>query len=68
MIDSDADIPPTPRVRSSPKPLVKINLWRILNTVFLLGVGVAKAVVSYQGGSTASTTLDWAIGVLWAVV
>ena len=58
----------TPYLDSSPKQGVKINMWRILNTVFMLAVGVTKAVFTYQGYSTAPTTLDWVIGVVWAMV
>jgi len=48
--------------------LVKITPWRLLNTVFILGVGIGKAVSASQGQSTAPDILDWVIGVLWALM
>ncbi|KAF7361519.1 hypothetical protein MSAN_01185500 [Mycena sanguinolenta] len=49
-------------------PKIKITLWRLLNTTLLLGLGVYKAVTAYGGQQTAPTTLDWILGVLWAVI
>ncbi|KAJ7738966.1 hypothetical protein B0H16DRAFT_1729643 [Mycena metata] len=47
-----------------------IKRWRFLNTVVFLGFGVAKAIVTYRAGGqpTAPTTLDWIIGVVWALM
>ncbi|KAF7369073.1 hypothetical protein MVEN_00234100 [Mycena venus] len=52
--------------RRSPK--VKVTAWRLLNTFLLLGLGIYKAMASYRGQETAPTTLDWIIGVLWALI
>ncbi|KDR69108.1 hypothetical protein GALMADRAFT_272226 [Galerina marginata CBS 339.88] len=46
---------------------VRITSWRAINTVFLLGVGIGKAVSAYGGGSTIPTTLDLIGGVAWAL-
>ena len=51
---------------ASSEARVKITLWRVVNTIFILGVGIAKAILAYQGYSTSPNTLDWIIGVLWA--
>ncbi|KAJ6510729.1 hypothetical protein C8R45DRAFT_965009 [Mycena sanguinolenta] len=73
--DSDAgnhDYPPTQSLLHPDQleegPLIKVTLWRLLNTVLLLGLGVYKAVAAYRGQQTAPTTLDWILGVLWAVI
>ncbi|KAJ7932900.1 hypothetical protein B0H13DRAFT_2307179 [Mycena leptocephala] len=44
-----------------------ITPWRLLNTVFVLGVGAYKAVATYLGQTTGPTTADWIIGVAWAL-
>ncbi|KAJ7241704.1 hypothetical protein B0H12DRAFT_1221502 [Mycena haematopus] len=49
-------------------PKVKITLWRLLNTILLLGLGIYKATAAYRGQQVAPTTLDWIMGVLWAVI
>ncbi|KAJ7241705.1 hypothetical protein B0H12DRAFT_1133420 [Mycena haematopus] len=49
-------------------PKVKITLWRLLNTVFVLGLGIYKATATYRGQQVAATTSDWIVGVLWAVI
>ncbi|KAF7361551.1 hypothetical protein MSAN_01188700 [Mycena sanguinolenta] len=48
-------------------PKVKVTGWRLLNTFLVLGLGVYKAVAAYRGQQTTSTTLDWLLGVLWAI-
>ncbi|KAJ6510713.1 hypothetical protein C8R45DRAFT_394937 [Mycena sanguinolenta] len=55
----------TPRVTGG--PMVKVTAWRLLNTVLILGLGTYKASAAYRGQQVAPTTLDWIIGVLWAV-
>ena len=42
--------------------------WRLLNGLFLLTVGTAKSVSAYQNASTASNSLDWVIGIVWALM
>ncbi|KAF7361524.1 hypothetical protein MSAN_01186000 [Mycena sanguinolenta] len=54
-------------VQPGKDPKVKVTLWRLLNTVVVLVLGVYKAVAAYGGQQTAPTTLDWILGVLWAV-
>ncbi|KAJ7121575.1 hypothetical protein C8R44DRAFT_876964 [Mycena epipterygia] len=49
------------------RAVVKITAWRILNTVVLLTLGIYKAVTTYLGQAPAST-LDWIIGVVWALI
>ncbi|KAF7361511.1 hypothetical protein MSAN_01184700 [Mycena sanguinolenta] len=61
-------LPTTPISESSPGPKVKITPWRVLNTVLLLVLGMYKAVAAYRGQQTAPTTLDWILGVLWAII
>ena len=34
----------------------------------MLGVGATKAALAYQGNLTAPNTLDWILGLLWALV
>ncbi|KAJ7488068.1 hypothetical protein FB451DRAFT_1553585 [Mycena latifolia] len=61
---TDAQPLPAP----SPTPRVKITPWRFLNTVLVLGLGIYKATASYLRQSMAPTTLDWIIGVVWALI
>ncbi|KAJ7319079.1 hypothetical protein DFH08DRAFT_970975 [Mycena albidolilacea] len=49
-------------------PKVKVTPWRLLNTVLVLGLGIYKATATYRGQDTTPTTLDWIIGVLWALI
>ncbi|KAF7361520.1 hypothetical protein MSAN_01185600 [Mycena sanguinolenta] len=49
------------------RPKIKVTVWRLLNTILVLGFGVYKAVAAYRGQQTASTTLDWILGVLWVI-
>ena len=44
------------------KPLV--TGYRLLVSLLTLIFGMSKAVLSYQGQSTAPTTVDWVFGVL----
>ncbi|KAJ6510715.1 hypothetical protein C8R45DRAFT_921434 [Mycena sanguinolenta] len=50
------------------RPKLKVTPWRLFNTVLVLGLGIFKAVAAYRGEQTAPTTLDWILGVLWAVI
>jgi len=52
----------------SPPLGVKLTGYRLLNIVLIFSIGVAKAVLTYQGKSTAPTTLDWVLGVLLAII
>ncbi|KAF8155997.1 hypothetical protein B0H34DRAFT_851163 [Crassisporium funariophilum] len=55
----------------SPRPQglpIKVTTWRMLNTAFLLAVGTAKAASAYRGETTVPNTLDWVIGVIWALI
>ncbi|KAJ7218874.1 hypothetical protein B0H12DRAFT_327154 [Mycena haematopus] len=65
-LDSESD-PLLGSSQGEKGPKVKVTLWRLLNTVLVLGLGVYKAVAAYRGQQTAPTTLDWILGVLWAV-
>ncbi|KAJ7032865.1 hypothetical protein C8F04DRAFT_958327 [Mycena alexandri] len=58
-------MPLTPRAKEAE---VKITLWRLINTAILLVLGIWKAATTYRGQSTAPTTLDWIVGVLWALI
>ncbi|KAF7366754.1 hypothetical protein MSAN_00933600 [Mycena sanguinolenta] len=49
-------------------PMIKVTIWRLLNTIVVLGLGIYKAVAAYLGQQTTPTTLDWVIGVFWAVI
>ncbi|KAJ7912642.1 hypothetical protein B0H13DRAFT_2006511 [Mycena leptocephala] len=60
------DTPHSPRPRGS--RAVKITAWRIINTGFLLGLGVPKAVATYNAPATVVNGLDWALGVVWALI
>ncbi|KAJ7032864.1 hypothetical protein C8F04DRAFT_1106018 [Mycena alexandri] len=50
------------------EPEVEITLWRLINTAILLVLGIWKAAATYRGQSTAPATLDWIVGVLWALI
>ncbi|KAF8156036.1 hypothetical protein B0H34DRAFT_715884 [Crassisporium funariophilum] len=68
-IDTTSGELTTQAVSIGPRVLpVKITTWRLLNTVFLLAVGTAKAASAYRGDATVVNTLDWIIGVIWALV
>lgn len=47
---------------------VELTGYRLLTTGVILGVGVPKAVYSYQGQALISTTFDWLAGVILAVM
>lgn len=51
-------------------PLLGVELtgYRLLTTGVILGTGVPKAVCSYKGQALISTTLDWIVGVIFALV
>ncbi|KAI0045597.1 hypothetical protein FA95DRAFT_1495284 [Auriscalpium vulgare] len=62
----EADILALISSQPSPLLLIKITGIRLLNTILIAALGVGKAVLSYQGQSTAPTTLEWVSGVLCA--
>jgi hypothetical protein len=45
---------------------VELTGYRLLNTGVILGIGLPKAVYSYNGQALISTTLDWLGGVILA--
>jgi hypothetical protein len=45
---------------------LKLTGYRLLTTVVILGVGIAKSV--YQGQALISTSLDWLGGVIFALM
>ncbi|KAF9515643.1 hypothetical protein BS47DRAFT_774673 [Hydnum rufescens UP504] len=49
-------------------PVIKITLYRLLNTMIILGVGTAKFILAMQGHSISPTILDWVLGSLYVVV
>ncbi|KAI0043128.1 hypothetical protein FA95DRAFT_1682090 [Auriscalpium vulgare] len=50
------------------RPHIKLTGDRILFLVIIIGVGTGKAISSYLGQSTVPTTLEWLLGVLFAVL
>ncbi|KAJ7692463.1 hypothetical protein B0H17DRAFT_1061526 [Mycena rosella] len=63
-IDTGFEVRPTPASRIT----VKITPWRLFNVVVVLSLGIYKATATYLGQPTALTTLDWIIGVVWALM
>ena len=59
---------PTPDLFKMSRVEPGVTMWRFLNTLFILFVGTAKAILALQGQATAPTTLDWVIGVIWALM
>uniref|UniRef100_A0A8H7XJ18 Uncharacterized protein n=1 Tax=Psilocybe cubensis TaxID=181762 RepID=A0A8H7XJ18_PSICU len=47
---------------------VTVNIWRIFNTLLIIALGIWKTVAALQGETIAPTILDWALGVIWAIV
>jgi len=47
---------------------VELTGYRLLTTGVILGIGVPKAVFSYNGQALISTTLDWLVGVILALM
>ncbi|KAH9964103.1 hypothetical protein BC827DRAFT_49382 [Russula dissimulans] len=47
---------------------VELTGYRLLTTSIILGLGIPKAVYSYNGQSLISTTLDWVAGILLALI
>ena len=47
---------------------VELTGYRLLTTGVILGIGVPKAVFSYNGQALISTTLDWLAGVILALM
>ncbi|KAF8491991.1 hypothetical protein F5888DRAFT_1732474, partial [Russula emetica] len=48
--------------------IVELTGYRLLTTGVILGIGVPKAVYSYNGQALISTTLDWLVGVILALI
>ena len=46
----------------------KVTPWRAINTAVIFSFGLAKAIATYRGLSTAPTTLDWMLGVTWTLM
>ncbi|KAJ7890943.1 hypothetical protein B0H14DRAFT_1086752 [Mycena olivaceomarginata] len=62
------DMPFLRNINTAPRA-VKFTAWRIINIgVLLVGLGVPKAVATYNGENTVVTNLDWALGVAWALI
>jgi len=49
-------------------PRIRITAWRLFNTVVILSLGMTKAFYTYMGYVSTPTTLDWIIGVTWAII
>jgi hypothetical protein len=47
---------------------VTITPWRLLNSLVIFAFGATKAVYAYLGYVTTPTTLDWIVGVGWALL
>jgi len=47
--------------------LIRVTGYRLFTIALIIAFGTAKAVVSYQGKTIISTTLDWVMGVLLAI-
>lgn len=47
---------------------VELTGYRLLTTGVILGIGVPKAVYSYNGQALISTALDWLAGVILALM
>ncbi|KAJ7320827.1 hypothetical protein DFH08DRAFT_819083 [Mycena albidolilacea] len=45
-----------------------ITPWRAINTLLVLGLGVYKAVGTYQGQTTGPPTVDWIGNLVWATI
>jgi hypothetical protein len=46
---------------------VELTGYRLFTTGVILGIGVAKAVSSYNGEALISTTLDWLLGMMFTL-
>ncbi|KAF9464327.1 hypothetical protein BDZ94DRAFT_1308108 [Collybia nuda] len=42
--------------------------WRLLNSLVIITFGMWKAISAYLGYSTLPTTIDWILGVMWALI
>ncbi|PPQ73132.1 hypothetical protein CVT26_014954 [Gymnopilus dilepis] len=51
-----------PRPDKDKSKRIKVTPWRLLNTLFVLSIGITKAIYAYQGNSTTPNTLDWLLG------
>ncbi|KAF9515637.1 hypothetical protein BS47DRAFT_774400 [Hydnum rufescens UP504] len=49
-------------------PVIKITLYRLLNTMIILGVGIGKFILAMQGHSISPTILDWVFGSLYVML
>jgi len=72
-LSSEPDSSIEPKTVSSVTPerpllLVKFTAYRLLTMAVIVSFGTAKAVLSYKGQSIAPNTLDWILGVFWAIV
>ncbi|KAH9001844.1 hypothetical protein EDB86DRAFT_404581 [Lactarius hatsudake] len=54
---------------ATPPPLgAKLTSYRLLNITIVFSFGIAKAILTYKGQSTAPRTLDWVGGALLTVL
>jgi len=72
-LSSEPDSSIEPKTVASVTPerpflLVKFTAYRLLTMAVIISFGTAKAVLSYEGQSIAPNTLDWILGVFWAIV
>lgn len=54
------------RVLHPPRTII-VNWWRVSNTLVILGLGAAKAILAFQGQSIALNFFDCILGVVWAI-
>jgi hypothetical protein len=63
------EIPPASHSSAAPEIHgIKVTWWRLLNTAIPLGFGTCKFSLSLNGVSAAPTNIDYALGVLWALM
>ncbi|KAF8152032.1 hypothetical protein K438DRAFT_1778542 [Mycena galopus ATCC 62051] len=52
-----------------PRPRgVRFTLWRILNILILVGLGIFKTVETYRAKTAAATVADVVLGLIWAFI
>jgi hypothetical protein len=66
--DSGDEAEPEPREPRELRFLVALTGYRLFVIIVTVGLGTAKAVVSYQTKSTAATTFDWILGVFFCML
>ena len=61
-----SSIPPPPDAPQPPR--LRVTVWRLLNSIVVVGFAMTKAGMAYAGYNTVLTPLEWILGAFWFLV